>query len=142
MKTKTVVSDPNPILRKVASEYDFSNDASILNKMLNKLLFACKINNGVGIAAQQVGLTDAMFIFNNKIAINPKITYRSDTIEHDYEGCLSTKDLVSVPRSTHIEVLYHDRTGKAVEAKLEGLEARIFQHEYDHLLGKLIYDYR
>lgn len=111
-------------------------------KIINKLFMAAKLANGIGMAAQQVGETGSIFLFNGEIAINPQILSRSVDIDNQLESCLSIDKVVAVPRNTSIKVSYHNRSGNPVERDLEGYEARVFQHEYDHLHGKLIIDYQ
>jgi len=78
--------------------------------------------------------------------LSPRQTKRaipsySDEVEKDWEGCLSLPNLrAKVPRSLRIEVLYFTRDGEEVQEVLEGFLARIFQHEFDHLNGKVFID--
>ncbi|MBF0570727.1 MAG: peptide deformylase [Candidatus Omnitrophica bacterium] len=103
---------------------------------------ACK---GVGLAANQVGINEQIFVVDTGkeafVAINPKIlrTSGSDVME---EGCLSVpRVLVDVKRPKTIWVEFTDQENRRIRAELTGLVARVYQHEYDHLQGKLILDY-
>ena len=103
---------------------------------------ACK---GVGLAAPQVGINEQIFVVDSGqevfAAINPKIikTAGSEVME---EGCLSIpRVLVDVKRAKTVWVEFTDQENTQVRAQLNGLAARVFQHEYDHLQGKLILDY-
>ncbi len=76
-----------------------------------------------------------------KAIINPKILSYGDEVEKDWEGCLSLPNVRGkVPRPTKIEVRYLTQNGEVVEEVLEGFLARIFQHEFDHLNGKVFID--
>ena len=100
---------------------------------------------GVGLAAVQVGINEQIFVVSvNKdvfAVINPKILKPAghDVME---EGCLSIPYVqVDVKRPKSIWVEFTDIENRRVQARLDGLLARVFQHEYDHLHGKLIVDY-
>ena len=101
--------------------------------------------NGVGLAAPQVNSNVRMCLapINGQVRalINPKITSRSKETDVDEEGCLSLPGIyVPVTRHTSITLTYTDINGKPQERKLEGFEARVVQHETDHLDGVLIVD--
>ena len=73
--------------------------------------------------------------------INPTFQALSDTTEKDWEGCLSIPGIRAlVPRYKDIHITYNNEQGTLVEAKLEGFVARVFQHEFDHLEGKVYLD--
>ncbi|TSC98822.1 MAG: peptide deformylase [Candidatus Peregrinibacteria bacterium Greene1014_49] len=102
--------------------------------------------DGAGIAAPQVGRTEriCLALISGKMIplINPKITSKSKEQESAEEGCLSLPDIaVSVPRSVEISLKYMDAKGKPQERKLRDFDARVVQHEVDHLEGILIVDY-
>ncbi len=100
---------------------------------------------GVGLAAPQVGINEQIFVVDTGkevfAAINPKIikTAGSEVME---EGCLSIpRVLVDVKRAKTVWVEFTDQENRQVRAQLNGLVAKVFLHEYDHLQGKLILDY-
>ncbi len=102
-------------------------------------------HKGIGLAAPQIGVTEQIFIVDTGkvsfIAINPRILKAQgrETLE---EGCLSIPQLtVNVARATKIDVEFTDENNELVHAQLSGLPAKAFQHELDHLQGKLIVDY-
>ena len=75
------------------------------------------------------------------VLVNPKITPMSDEMEEDWEGCLSIPDLRGrVPRHKSIRVQALDRHGKRLDFVAEHFHARVIQHEYDHLNGKVYLD--
>ncbi len=101
---------------------------------------------GAGIAAPQVGRTERVCIamINGRAVplINPEIVRRSEEAETAEEGCLSLPDVwVQVPRSREIDLEYQDVKGKHRELTLSDFDARVVQHEVDHLDGILIVDY-
>lgn len=115
----------------------------------------CSDANGMGIAAPQVSHSQRIFIVASRpnarypyaphmqatAVINPQITWKSAETEKDWEGCLSLPGVRAlVPRHTHITVKYTARDGTAVESDYDGFIARVFQHEYDHLDGKVFID--
>jgi peptide deformylase len=103
----------------------------------------------VGLAAPQIGISKRIILVdigadghggvsNLQVYINPKITWRSRETNEWYEGCFSTGRICGiVKRPTSIWITAYDRTGKQVHQKLSGYVARIFQHEIDHLNGKV-----
>jgi len=105
-------------------------------------MVACR---GVGLAAPQVGINEQIFVVDTGkdvfAAINPKII-KSAGSEVMEEGCLSIpRVLVDVKRAKTVWVEFTDENNRVVRAQLNGLLAKVFQHEYDHLQGKLILDY-
>lgn len=103
--------------------------------------------NGIGLAAPQVGQSIQLCIapVGGKMAalINPEISWKSDETNVDEEGCLSLPGiLLPITRSNEIIVKYTDEKERPQEMKLKGLEARVVQHEVDHLNGVLIVDYK
>ncbi len=105
-----------------------------------------KAANGVGLAAPQIG--ESLRICIGKVngkdtpLINPEITWKSEEKALDEEGCLSLPNVwLPIPRHTEIVVTYLDEKGQAQERRLKDFDARVVQHETDHLDGILIVDY-
>lgn len=106
--------------------------------------------SGVGLAANQVGLPSQLIVvdlgFGTEksdpiVILNPEITASEEEIMGE-EGCLSIPDvLANISRAKRVEVKGVDLTGKDVRYEVEGSLARAFQHELDHLDGKLFWDY-
>jgi peptide deformylase len=102
-------------------------------------------SNGIGLAANQIGMTQRFFCIGHKyfmhfkeptVIYNPMIITKSKEEMVDEEGCLSFPNvLVKVKRPKGIEVAYQDNKGKTHTARLIGYEAKCFQHENDHLDG-------
>ena len=116
-----------------------------LEKFEQDVLMLMKIQNGLGLAANQIGITKRFFAIGSdsfdtfrKPAIiwNPSIIKQSVEKVIDVEGCLSFKDIfIKVERPKEIEVQYETTQGKTKFAKLDGMESKCFQHEFDHLEG-------
>lgn len=102
-------------------------------------------NNGVGLAAPQVGSSLKLCVVEVEgvlyVLINPKITAKSKTKIISEEGCLSFPgEFFQIARSKDVQVRYLNEHGKPAKTKATGLLARAFQHEIDHLDGVLIID--
>ncbi len=133
----------DPVLRKVAKEIE---PTSLTPEFMSEMSETMYVEDGVGLAAPQIGISERFFIYDIgeklNVVINPEILERSDEKELGEEGCLSLPEIFDkVPRSVFIEVEYFDQHGEKYTKKLEGYEARVFQHEFDHLNGKLFIDY-
>lgn len=102
---------------------------------------------GIGLAATQLGSMRRMLVFQAgpdatpRALVNPEIEWTSDDLVTAEEGCLSIPSVVvDVERSLHARVSARDLAGEAVLIEAAGLEARVLQHEIDHLDGVLILD--
>jgi len=132
------------VLRKT-SETVTSFDSS-LDDLYNEMSTVMYQNDGVGLAAPQIGLNKRIIVIDdNKSAcmmINPKITWWSiEKVGFD-EGCLSVPGehgMISRPRS--VKIKFQTKDGKFKHWRLDGLKARVVQHEIDHLDGVLFVDY-
>lgn len=133
-----LLEEGNELLRKVCEPYDFEKDGdpTELVRAMIKIMFE---NNGIGLAAPQVGVNKRLFIMGNDqklvVCINPEII-ESEGVDRDIEGCLSFPDLwIRVKRHKTVKVRYQMINGEFSESTLEGLVGRVFQHELDHLDG-------
>jgi peptide deformylase len=144
----------HPILRQVAAHIQNPADSAI-QSLINDLLVTVADANGVGIAAPQVYDSCALFIIASRpnaryphaplmeptAMINPELLWYGKELESGWEGCLSIPGLRGlVPRYTRIGVRYLSRIGEVCEAEYTGFLARVFQHEYDHLQGRVFID--
>ncbi len=105
-----------------------------------------RASKGAGLAAPQVGVSDRIclaYIQRKQVAlINPMITWKSEEEVSGEEGCLSLPGVwLNVLRAREIVVQFTNFSGKSLELKLKDFEARVIQHEVDHLNGILILDY-
>lgn len=142
----------NPILRQKTKEVTNLKDLFLpeLNSSLHKTL--AQTANGVAIASPQIFQTYSVFLINykpkkddaseiDKFIINPKIIKELGDNVTMWEACLSIPGLFGqVKRKEKIQVEYYDLQGNKIEEELSGFDARIFQHEYDHLEGILYTD--
>jgi peptide deformylase len=103
--------------------------------------------NGIGLAATQVGIVESVLVYRVErdspivAVINPEIEWRGGSTEVAEEGCLSIPGVhVDVERDIHVRVAAVDETGSPYTIEASGLEARVLQHEIDHLEGVLMLD--
>jgi peptide deformylase len=141
-KERPVVKIPDPVLRKIATEAKLSKKTDFL---INEMLRAMRKANGIGLAAPQLGISQRVIViaphdYKPTALINPKIVL-AEGEQIGQEGCLSIPGLYGdVKRANYIEVEAMDRKGRELTFELEGLPARVVQHEIDHLDGILFVD--
>ena len=126
-----------------------------IQQLIKTLQDTLASTQGVGIAAPQISESKQVIIIASRpsprypnaplmeptVMINPTFQALSDTTEKDWEGCLSIPGIRAlVPRYKDIQITYSNEQGSLVKAKLEGFVARVFQHEFDHLEGKVYLD--
>jgi len=142
------------VLRQVALPIKDINSPEFKNIVSELKAFVIE-KGGMGIAAPQVGISQRFFIMSSHpnerypyapempitAIINPEIVWKSDEMEKGWEGCLSVPAMRgNLPRNTSIKVSYYTEENQLVETEFNGFLARIFQHELDHLDGKLFID--
>ena len=133
----------DPVLRQTSKEV--TEITKEVKNNLNEMLELMRESNGVGLAANQVGLTERYFVgeVDGKIKkiINPEIIKESQEIVELEEGCLSIPGIYKrVKRPEKVKVKYLNENGKEIIEELDGIWARVFQHELDHLNGVLFID--
>jgi len=138
---------PDPALRMTAAEIDtFDDDLRALAERMYVLMTDA---NGIGLAATQVGVVRRMFVCRlgededaEPVAfVNPVVTATGEGRESADEGCLSLQGvLVPVDRATKLTLEAQDLSGVPVRVELRDIDARVVQHELDHLDGVLILD--
>lgn len=121
-------------LNKIVS----SNEALVLAK---HMLYAYETIPCAGIAAPQLGINRMIFVAQGKVYINPVITKKEGVTKEFLEGCLSLARHQLVPRYDSVTLKWNDIEGIQYESIFTGYSAEVIQHEYDHLLGKLLIDY-
>lgn len=134
---------PDKIVRERCKEVKEVDDdiLRLIEKMKKKMVEA----EGVGLAANQVGIGKKIIIVltenGPEAFINPKILKKSGEVEISEEGCLSLPGiLLPIKRSKEILVDALDVDGKVLQIEAKDLPAKIFQHEIDHIEGRLIID--
>ena len=138
-----IVTIPDPILTKktvLVKEFDLS-----LEKLANEMIQACRKAKGIGLAAPQIGKSIRLCIINLEhmglaafVLVNPKITKKSWKKVIMEEGCLSIPGVFgTVKRPVKITVEAQTLQGEKNNFEVDGLVARVIQHEIDHLDGIL-----
>lgn len=132
-----------PVLRKAATP--LKQVTPVHRDILSKMARAMYAESGVGLAAPQIGISETMFVadIGNGLykLINPKIVQKEGSQIME-EGCLSVPGIcIKVRRARKVLIQAEDEDAKPLTIEAEGLLARVFQHEIDHLKGKLIIDY-
>jgi peptide deformylase len=134
---------PDPVLRKKAKAVHQITDAhrDILSEMA-RLMYA---SMGIGLAAPQVGITEAMIVVDIGTGlyklINPKIV-KKEGLQVTEEGCLSIPGVcIKTKRAKKVLIMAQDENAKPVTIEAQDLLACVFQHEIEHLKGRLIIDY-
>jgi peptide deformylase len=156
MAIRKIAQIGHPVLRQRAREVTREELASpAIQQFIDDLIETMRDANGAGLAAIQVYepiRICAIEVTNNPrypykppipltILVNPVLTPVGDETFDNYEGCLSVPNLRGVvPRSTHLHVTAWDRHGGAIDEVVHGLKAGTYQHEVDHLDGKLFVD--
>ena len=133
----------DPVLKTRAARVKEFDDA--LLRLTEEMLVTMHEREGVGLAANQVGRLRRVLVAgieeDEYVLINPVIEARSEETEVLAEGCLSIPGiLVDVERPVAVTVSGQDADGEELRFEAEGLLARVFQHEIDHLDGVLILD--
>jgi len=136
-----------PIGKQRLADSEFQ---ALIDTMIESMLEA----GGVGLAAPQFGINEQLFVYvavdpdaedqdeaEIKVLVNPALEPVSGELVYDWEGCLSVPELRGlVPRHPAVRVHAEDRHGQPLHYHAEGYEARIVQHEYDHLNGMIFLD--
>lgn len=138
-----IVKVPDPVLRKKALEV--TKIGKPIEQLMDDMLRLMKRANGIGLAANQVGVLKRIIVlapldYKPMVLLNPKII-KMEGEELGQEGCLSLPGLYGdVVRAAYVEVEGFDRKGREIVLELEGMPARVAQHEIDHLDGVLFID--
>ena len=130
----------HPILHERVKKCSYDLDRSKISKILYDNMV---LHNGVGLSANQIGINERVFIMMIDIetettvtCFNPRIVKQSSKTCIMEEGCLSYPDeFVEVERSESVVVKYEDENKVNHKIKLDGLAARVFLHEFDHMEG-------
>ncbi|MEA2180544.1 MAG: peptide deformylase [Solirubrobacteraceae bacterium] len=135
----------DPVLRTRAREVDRFDDE--LRDEVRRMGVLMHDAMGIGLAAPQVGVSHRVLVYRVEpesplnALVNPEIEWSSEEVETVEEGCLSLPAVhVDVDRPVHVSVKARDEYGDEIRVEASGLEARVIQHEMDHLDGVLILD--
>lgn len=136
----TILENPHPLLTTKLEPLEVIDDRVAQDAA--SMLLLCKSMNGLGLAANQVGLTYRIFVLPSlaqPVCINPAIVKHSKTQVRSLEGCLSLPGYRNVVmRWNTVDVEYYNLDGELCTAHLEGNDALGWQHELEHLDGILI----
>ena len=156
-----IVSYGSSVLKKIAKE--ITSDYPNLNELIANMWDTMYAANGVGLAAPQIGLSIRVFVIDaspfvdeenmsvkeietistfKKVFINPKIISEGGNLWDFNEGCLSIPDVrEDISRKEEIRINFFDENFELQKLKLNGLAARVVQHEFDHIEGVLFTDH-
>jgi peptide deformylase len=148
-----IIAYGDPILRKKAS--DITADYPDLNILIENMFETMHGANGIGLAAPQIGLPIRLFVIDasgydeddtqlkdfKKVFINATIVEESGEKWDFNEGCLSIPDIrEDISRHKKLTIAYYNEHWQYFKTSFTGIAARIIQHEYDHIEGKLFID--
>jgi peptide deformylase len=149
MSVKTILTEPNKLLRQVSKTVDKVGDEE--RKLMDDMLDTMYDAPGIGLAAIQIGVPKRIIVMDigrdkdkkePRYFVNPVIKNRNIEKAKYEEGCLSVPDqFAEIERPNKCEVEYLDYDGKKQLLKADGLLATCIQHEMDHLEGILFIDY-
>ena len=155
MAIRPIVRLGHPALRTPAEPVPLERLANAeFQTLIDDMLETMNDAGGVGLAAPQLGLSWQLFVYaavdpdgddeagpEQKILVNPGLEPESREMVYDWEGCLSIPDLRGlVPRYPSVFVHAFDRHGERLDFRAEQYEARIVQHEFDHLNSMIFLD--
>jgi peptide deformylase len=140
-----LITYPNDILNKSLPDFDFNNPVMNPYDLEYQMIILMDQSNGIGLAANQVGVEARVFVMKTQkieeiytpfALFNPSIIEVGTEEDLDEEGCLSFPDLwIKVKRPSYVVAEFFDRDNNKRIIKFEGIDARCFLHELDHLNG-------
>ena len=149
MTVKTIIVEPNKILRQISKPVDVVDKAE--QKLMDDMLDTMYAAKGIGLAAIQIGVPKRIIVIDigkdkekkePQYFVNPVIKNKNSILSTYEEGCLSVPNqFAEIDRPSKCEVEYLDYNGEKKLLKAEGLLATCIQHEMDHLEGILFIDY-
>jgi peptide deformylase len=130
----------HPMLKVQVPEYKHALPNPLMELLIKRLKMTMKLYGGIGLSANQCGVFERVFVIGTdefQIAcVNPRIIGKSPSTIKESEGCLSFPGLyLKLDRPDWIEVEYTNENGQLVQTRLDGVTARCFQHELDHMNG-------
>ena len=156
MSVREIVTVGDPLLRARARDVSAAElRTPAVQGLIDDLIDTMREYHGIGLAAPQVHESVRIFVAGLEkedertgeteivpiAVVNPEITALGRDLVEDWEGCLSIPDIRGkVPRNRRVRVRGFGRDGEALDMELEDFQARVFQHENDHLNGILFFD--
>ena len=143
---RELVLEDDPILKKRAVPFDFDNPQEDPEKLTDELMDAMQKYEGIGLSACQIGVDLKVFVMRYNgggiVCFNPRIVQYSPETTYIKEGCLSFPGLFfPVERAYGVSTEYYRKDGVKMSGTFVDITAKCFQHEYDHMLGKLYTEY-
>jgi len=135
------------MLKRSIPEYELSRLPNpVMTNLVSRLKMTMKLYSGLGLSANQCGVFERVFVIGNDDmvipCINPKVIRIVGAVEKNKEGCLSFPGLfLNIERPLSIDVEFYDVNGKLINTTFEGLTARCFLHELDHMNGIRMVEY-
>jgi peptide deformylase len=138
-----IVKFPNPILTQRMPEFDFANPVTDPKQLEAEMLETMFTNDGMGLAANQVGVVTRMFVMGHKdfkdaakAFFNPIVVANTESTADLEEACLSFPGIyATIKRPTAIKARWQNSAGEWEEGEFSGYECKCFLHELDHLEG-------
>ena len=147
-----IVMYGDPVLRQRAKDIEPGTD---LTQLVEDMFQTLEAANGIGLAAPQIGKSIRLFIVDGtgledepgmetfrKVFVNPEMIEELGSSWEFEEGCLSIPNIrEKIARKEQLRIRYYDENWNPFEETYDGMKARIIQHEYDHIEGKMFVDY-
>ncbi len=147
-----IVMYGDPVLRQRAKDIDTGTD---IKQLVEDMFETLEAANGIGLAAPQIGKPIRLFVVDGtgiedepgmedfrKVFVNAEVIEEAGTPWEFEEGCLSIPNIRErISRKEQLRIRYFDENWNAFEETFDGMKARIIQHEYDHIEGKMFVDY-
>lgn len=147
-----IVMYGDPVLRQKAKNIEQGTD---IQTLVNDMFETMAAANGVGLAAPQIGKSLRLFVVDGtvmenepgmedfkKVFVNPELVKEEGTLWEYEEGCLSIPNIrEKISRKEQLRIRYFDENWIEYDEVFDGMKARIIQHEYDHIEGKMFVDY-
>jgi peptide deformylase len=142
----TVFGENHPMLSVPIPEYKEAIPNPSMKNLVARLKMTMKLYNGIGLSANQCGIFQRVFVIGTEhfqiACINPKVVAKSEELSRENEGCLSFPGMfLRVERPTWVDAEFYDETGAFKQIRLEGLTAKCYLHELDHMNGVKFIDH-
>ena len=136
----------HPMLSVPIPEYKEAIPNPSMKNLVARLKMTMKLYNGIGLSANQCGIFQRVFVIGTEhfqiACINPKVVAKSEELSRENEGCLSFPGMfLRVERPTWVDAEFYDETGAFKQIRLEGLTAKCYLHELDHMNGVKFIDH-
>ena len=141
-----LLDENHPFLKQPIPEYKSILPSTPMDVLVKRLKMTMKLYGGIGLSANQCGVQSRVFVLGVDdffiACINPKVIDQSSNLVKENEGCLSFPGLfLNIERPEWIEVEYTEPSGDVVRARLDGITAKCYLHELDHMNGVRFVDH-